>query len=97
MELNEEQRQRVADALEERLGGFDSRCPLCGNDVFIIADGVARVPLYNIHRDGKRMARSLAQAALICERCGNTFYINLLVLGLDDLVPRKRPAPEPEA
>ena len=75
--------KRVTDAFNKIAVG--SRCPLCQNTKFTVADGFAVVELNDAYptflSSGTKGERAIPCATLVCTRCGNTFLISLLTLG----------------
>lgn len=89
MALSASLRTRIMQAIEERASGSGA-CPVCGRSQWILADGfvmlsVQSEPTGNLVIGG----RTLPSVALICGNCGDTRFLNLLVLGLGDLIPQE--------
>jgi hypothetical protein len=85
MKFTPEAQAKVLAALNQR--GAPHNCPLCHqSNRWAFADAfyfmVAQDGLPNVSLGG----RGMPCAALVCSNCGNTQFINLLVLGLADLV-----------
>ncbi len=74
---------RIIAALKAK--GAPRTCPLCGTNQWLMAGGfyylTAQMSPPNISVGGAGMPL----AAVICVNCGNTQFINLVQLGLDDL------------
>lgn len=82
MPLSPEQRQQIANALQER--GANRACEACGNGEFAVADEIAQLriaPMPNMIG-----GPTIPAAAVVCRRCGNVRFhalglLNLLALG----------------
>ncbi len=67
----------------------EAKCSLCGKDDFGVLTGVISLELQEVYPSffEKQKKGDLPCAALVCKTCGNTFLINLLIIGgLDDLL-----------
>jgi len=61
-------------------------CSVCHNqDHWTMADGFVGLPLLSNFWSDTR-ASSLPSVALVCDKCGNTLLLNLMVLGLRHLL-----------
>lgn len=83
--------QRIIKAITDR-GGIHP-CAVCGNPSFSLTDGYVTTPLAPTPSAIVLGGATLPSVALVCNRCGNTLFLNLLTLGLGDLIPQ---APTPE-
>jgi hypothetical protein len=89
---SQEDSPRIIEAINKRAS--NPTCPLCGSTDFTLTDGVVQLEVTPFHTP--RMARpmprfglsysTLPSATLVCQTCGNTLFINLLVLGLKDIL-----------
>lgn len=64
------------------------KCPLCQTDNWVIANGYVFLP---VHQHSFAFLRGggsgeLPCAAITCKVCGNTHLLNLVMLGLGDLL-----------
>jgi hypothetical protein len=87
-ELSESERSRIIERLKER--GAPRPCELCANAEWQISEILAS-PV-QVKREADRTAmdingRLYPLAVLLCARCGNTKFLNLVILGLADLFP----------
>jgi hypothetical protein len=69
---------RVLAALNRKIP--QPTCPLCGVSSWAVQDGI-----FTFHQEIKTqyvssIGRGLPCAALVCQNCGNTHFINLAVL-----------------
>ena len=86
-----EVQQRIIKAITDR-GGIRP-CSVCGNPGFSLADGYVTTPLASNPTAIMLGGSTLPSVALVCNRCGNTLFLNVFTLGLADLIP---PTPTPE-
>jgi hypothetical protein len=78
--------QRIIHALTERMGP-DPSCPLCHHNNWTVSDG----PVFlSVEEKARRVppsgGRSLPCVPITCIHCGNTHLVNLVTLGLGDLL-----------
>jgi translation initiation factor 2 beta subunit (eIF-2beta)/eIF-5 len=76
--------QRILNRLTERVGEYKP-CAVCGKHDWLLQDKFANIPLVS-DPSGNRLpqyAPMMPNVALVCQNCGNTHFINLLVLGFD--------------
>ena len=84
--------QQVANQIIARLNTIIPalKCPLCHTDDWIVATGLVflRVDEYTdaLSRGLTRNRGEMPCAAITCKVCGNTHLLNLLQLGLGDLL-----------
>lgn len=87
-------RKEILDALAAKVEHGRVVCPLCHHWKWTMPDGYIALPLLSSLWASHRVSQ-LPSAALICDTCGNTILINLMVLGLGHLVgpssERKKP------
>jgi RNase P subunit RPR2 len=66
------------------------KCPLCHTDDWIVASGYVFLSAYehpsSMMRELYRKGGELPCVAITCKVCGNTHLMNLLQLGLGDLL-----------
>lgn len=86
MKFTPEVSKQIQDAFDEKAP--NARCPLCGQEVFTVAQGFAVIDVQDKYPIlfGPKAESGLPCAAIICMTCGNTFFINLLTLGLGKLL-----------
>lgn len=85
MAFTDAQMARIEAAVRARITG-STRCPLCGHNTWNIGRDLAQVPIQRLFPDVLGPPRNYPGIALICQVCGNTHFLNALVLELDDLV-----------
>ncbi len=83
--ITQEEKERIAHQLNERIAEF--KCPMCGNQHFIIADGY----FCNIlHDDMSRINLSgpnIPTISIVCNRCG---FVSQHALGILGLMPNNQ-------
>jgi hypothetical protein len=57
-------------------------CAVCGMDEFSLSDGFVVVTLQEDTKTVKLAGRGLPSAAIVCVNCGNTYLLNLIMLGV---------------
>ena len=90
MALAKDTQKQISQAVNERAGSLRA-CTVCGHTSWTIADAVVtlagQAPLGTINVGPFRPAdRLLPSVALVCDNCGKTHLLNLLVLGLGHLL-----------
>lgn len=84
--------QRIEQTLREKriLGGKEDErgwpCWFCGDSRWTLADGFVTLLLSYGANPFQPSGDRLPSLALVCGNCGNTVLLNLVVLGLEDLV-----------
>ena len=61
-----------------------SRCALCGNNVWRPNLEYAAIPLHGSPKGGKPTSHTLPLLPVSCTKCGNTHFVNLLILGFTE-------------
>ncbi len=87
MRFTEELANRIWQAFESHAGS-NVHCSLCGKDQFTISDGFAVVDLFDDTpiKYERKARHGIPCASFTCTTCGNTYLINLLALGLKDIL-----------
>ena len=86
MKFTDEVLRRIAAVINERTRNRDTLCPVCDTNEWTIADGFVYFPVQdniNVMRVG---GRGMPCLAMTCSACGNTQFLNMLTLGLGDLL-----------
>ena len=84
--IAEDDRKEIISKLNERLG--DRKCPMCGQGDFMVADAFVAVTLQPDFAQWVVGGRNLPSVPIICRHCGATFPMNLVILGLTDILAR---------
>ena len=85
MAIPEEAMRRIIEAIQAKMGGQTAHCTICGNNTWGV-DGYVATVLGDGPLEIRISGNVLPMVALSCRNCGNTNFLNLLVLGLGDLV-----------
>ena len=80
--LSEKQKRKALAWLIEKLGN-DPKCPMCSQSNWHLANIQVRVQAPNALLGG----RGFPLIAMICQNCGNTQFLNMLVMGLLEKQP----------
>jgi hypothetical protein len=82
----EEDSARIIRAIYDRVPL--AKCSFCHAENFTLADGFVRLDLSEFRSSVIKIGGvpSLPTVALICQKCGNTMLLNLMILGLGDLL-----------
>ena len=75
--------------IAERAGGRVGPCSVCRTEKFTLTDGFALISISDQPNLVQLGGQTLPSVALVCTNCGNTLLINLLLLGMHDLVTPK--------
>lgn len=90
MGFSEEARKEIIGKLNDRVKM--RACTLCQTNSWTLADGFAPLALQEDFAGLTIGGPALPCVALVCNNCGNTYLINLINLGLRDLVDRLQAA-----
>lgn len=82
MKIDTDKKQRIAEFLNSKVGS-PKPCPVCGKTRWTLGDDVWE--LRQLSKDGLRVGGSLYPVILlICNECGNTQFLNAVVVGAVD-------------
>jgi hypothetical protein len=96
-------RARILLAIQQRAPQLGT-CPVCHKGPWTLVDQFVPIALSSTPSSIELGGQILPSIALVCQTCGNTQILNLLVLGLQDLwasapataqVPAPLPTPTP--
>ena len=88
-----EVRTRVLAAIRAKLPIIGA-CPLCHTAAWTVADGFFVFPQMDTLDAGLIIGGpALPNVAIVCQTCGNTQFLNVVVLGLADLAPKAHTPP----
>jgi hypothetical protein len=94
MALSQYEQNQIIDAIKQRFPQMP-RCSFCSNNNWTLADGYITLTLQEDLSSYNIGGPSLPSVALICNHCGKTELMNLLMLGLSHLVEAKRQSSVP--
>lgn len=88
--------ERALAMVREKLGERQMLCQLCGVNDWNLEGMPAFVALWDVDSDKKAIfpdsqIKGLPLVALTCKNCGNTLFVNTMVLGIGDLVEGSQP------
>jgi hypothetical protein len=95
MAFTDDQRTRIQQALNSRLVP-QPKCEVCQQQKWTLAEGFVYLPLVNVSSfKPQPTEQALPCVALVCAQCGHTLLLNLITLGLRDLIeePSKEAQP----
>lgn len=77
--ISQEEKQKLADKLNEKFGSSGLKCPMCGNNHFVIVDGYFNSPMQSDLNDFSIGGPSIPSIPIICDKCG---FISMHALGV---------------
>ena len=80
--LSQEQKNHIVNTLTQRFQNNGVRCPMCGDNHFIIADAYFNNQLQDELTNINLRGPSIPTISIICDRCGFVSQHSLGVLGL---------------
>ncbi len=83
--ITQEEKQRIILELNKRFGSSGIKCPMCGNNHFIIGDGYFNSFMQDDFRSLNLGGPSIPSIPIICDRCG---FISSHALGVLGLLPK---------
>ena len=88
MASKEEILNKILDALKQKAGNRTHTCSICGQMNWVLGDRFVRLPADTRASGGVSLTLggpTYPLAVLICANCGNTHFLNLLLLGFQNL------------
>ena len=82
MPTRQQVEEKIIARLMEKTGGRHA-CSMCGNQEWFVQDKFAAVPLSDDPTNMNFGGPAMPTVPVICVKCGNTHFVNLLVLGFD--------------
>ena len=83
--ITQEEKQRIILELNKRFGSSGIKCPMCGNNHFIIGDGYFNSFVQDDFRSLNLGGPSIPSIPIICDKCG---FISSHALGVLGLLPK---------
>lgn len=80
--ISQEEKQRIIQKLNAKLGHTGAKCPMCGNTHFIIADGYFNTYIQDDLKNFNMGGQSIPSISIICDKCGFMSLHALGILGL---------------
>lgn len=84
--ISQEDKQKVIQELNKKLGPSGAKCPMCGNKHFIIADGYFNTFVQDDLNDINLGGPSIPSISIICSNCG---FMSQHALGVLGLLPKQ--------
>ncbi|MCH7568744.1 MAG: hypothetical protein IIA87_04960 [Nanoarchaeota archaeon] len=83
-EKTEEIIKKIEEAIKKKSGQSGFKCPVCTNNQFSLAGGFTNDFLMDKLGGGLVIGGPvLPSIPIVCTNCGNTFFLNTMVLGID--------------
>ncbi len=83
-EKQDEIAKKINEIIKKKRGETDFKCPVCTNDKFSLAGGFTNDFLMDNIGGGLIVGGPvLPSVPIVCTNCGNTFFLNTRVLGID--------------
>jgi len=96
--MNTEAFRRIIDAFSAKLGEKPlGDCPICGTKSWQLQDQFAVFSVSERPDQVTLGGRVLPSLVIICSNCGNTMFLNLKILGLEDLLSSPEGTNEPSS
>ena len=83
--ISPDEKQRIIVELNKRFNSSGIKCPMCGNNHFIIGDGYFNSFMQDDFRNLNIGGPSIPSIPIICDRCG---FISSHALGVLGLLPK---------
>lgn len=87
MPFTPQDKERIIAAIKEKAPQF-GRCVICGQANWSLQDGFVTPTLQSNLKSVTLGGTVLPSIALTCSNCGNTHLLNVIVLGLRDLLDK---------
>ena len=87
--FTKEEKAQILSALTTKMGEIKP-CPLCGDNNWQLQDGLVRLVVQEKKTRLSLGGRNFPCIALICSNCGNTHLVNLISLGLRELIEKEK-------
>lgn len=84
--IKQEEKQRIILELNKRFNSSGIKCPMCGNNHFIIGDGYFNSFMQDDFRSLNLGGPSIPSIPVICNNCG---FISMHALGILGLLPKQ--------
>lgn len=84
--ISKEEKQKIISELNNRINLGNLRCPMCGNNHFIIADGYFNTMMQDHLNSIVLGGPSIPSIAIVCNKCG---FISSHALGVLGLLPKQ--------
>ena len=82
--ISQEEKNRIAERLNQRFAGHGVKCPMCGNNSFALADGYFLNVIQDNFNGFEIGGHAIPAIPIICDNCG---FISMHALGTLGLLP----------
>jgi transcription initiation factor IIE alpha subunit len=80
--------KKIEDAIKKKRGQGGFQCPVCTNNNFSLAGGFTNDFLMDKMSGNLRIGGpTLPSVPIVCTNCGNTFFLNAKILGIEENKP----------
>ena len=83
--ISQEKKEKIIQKLNEKFNSTEIKCPMCGNNHFIIGDGYFNSFIQDNFKNINLGGPSIPSIPIICNKCG---FISLHALGVLGLLPK---------
>lgn len=83
--ITQEEKEKIILELNKKFNSNKIKCPMCGNDYFIIGDGYFNLFMQDDFRNLTLGGPSIPAIPIICNKCG---FISSHALGILGLLPK---------
>ncbi len=74
---------QIIAALTKKMGTRELICPITGSTTWTVGEYTTVLPaLEDPAKSSVHLARRIPLAVVMCDQCGYTFFVNLMLLGL---------------
>ncbi len=84
--ISSKEKQKIIEKLNKLFNTHGLKCPMCGNNHFIIGDGYFNSYIYDDFKTINLGGPSIPSIPIICNRCG---FISMHALGVLELLPKE--------
>ena len=88
--MNEEEKDKALQAVKDRFGGWSPVCPLCKKEKWALSSDIVMHPLQTNPPGYNVGGPSIPTIVLTCLTCGNTQFLNAIILGLKEVTEKKK-------
>lgn len=84
--ITSEEKQKIITLLNSKLGYSKTKCPMCENRQFIVADGYFNTYMQDDFINVSIGGASIPSIPIVCNKCG---FISMHSLGVLGLLPKQ--------
>jgi hypothetical protein len=87
--FSEKDRENILAALKNKAASY-AKCPSCGESDWGLSDGYFFFTMQKLKEPAISKRPGLPCIAVLCNHCGNTQFLNMLILGLGEMLGEKK-------